>query len=420
MVEIYKLFEWFTRFTIGKSFPILPDHSFTGGPNMRAITTLSMAIALSLLPGSLLARQKPEKRQTIEVAICLDTSNSMDGLIDSAKIQLWAIVNDLAKIKPTPILRVGLFQYGNDGIPRESGWIRKEVDLTSDLDELYKHLNDLRTRGGTEYATRVAVQAMNELKWTQEPDALKLVFVCGNEPANQDKETTYEAVGNLAKAKGILVNTIYCGSANSPESKGWKQLATQANGKFSNIDQDQAARVVVIKTPHDESLLKLGQKLNQTYVVYGKQGAEKAQNQAMQDANALKAAPAGPAGGKQFGAALERTSTKASTLYNNSGWDIIDRMKNDPDFDLKKLKEEDLGEELKSLKPSEREAYVKKKAVEREAIQQQIRELSSKRATFIAEEMKKLPENKENKAFDQALRGIIREQAESKGLIIPK
>ncbi|MFM7149845.1 MAG: vWA domain-containing protein, partial [Gemmataceae bacterium] len=284
---------------------------------MRATTILSMAIGLSFLPASLPAAQKPEKRRTIEVAICLDTSNSMDGLIDSAKIQLWAIVNDLAKIEPTPTLRVGLYQFGNDGIPKSTGWIRKEVDLTSDLDELYKHLNGLRTQGGTEYATRVALQAMKDLKWSQEADALKIVFVCGNEAADQDPQTSYEMVGKLAKSQGILVNTIFCGPANSSEAIGWKQLATLANGKYSNIDQNQAAKAIVIKTPHDEPLLKLGQKLNQTYVAYGKQGLEKAQNQAMQDANALKAAPAGA---QSFASALARTSTKASSLYNNSGW----------------------------------------------------------------------------------------------------
>ena len=32
----------------------------------------------------------------IDLAICLDTSGSMTGLIESAKQRLWALVNDLA------------------------------------------------------------------------------------------------------------------------------------------------------------------------------------------------------------------------------------------------------------------------------------------------------------------------------------
>ena len=35
----------------------------------------------------------------IKVALLLDTSNSMDGLIDQAKAQLWDIVNELSYAK---------------------------------------------------------------------------------------------------------------------------------------------------------------------------------------------------------------------------------------------------------------------------------------------------------------------------------
>ena len=36
---------------------------------------------------------------TIQLAILLDTSNSMDGLIDQAKTQLWKIVNEMSRSK---------------------------------------------------------------------------------------------------------------------------------------------------------------------------------------------------------------------------------------------------------------------------------------------------------------------------------
>ena len=41
----------------------------------------------------------PAKDQTIMIALLLDTSNSMDGLIDQAKSQLWKIVNEVAAAK---------------------------------------------------------------------------------------------------------------------------------------------------------------------------------------------------------------------------------------------------------------------------------------------------------------------------------
>ena len=39
------------------------------------------------------------KKAKIQVALLLDTSNSMDGLIDQAKSQLWKMVNELATTK---------------------------------------------------------------------------------------------------------------------------------------------------------------------------------------------------------------------------------------------------------------------------------------------------------------------------------
>ena len=70
----------------------------------------------------------------IDLALCLDTSNSMDGLIDSARQRLWALVNELALAEPTPRLRVALLTYGSPGFGEDNGWVRTQVPLTDDLD----------------------------------------------------------------------------------------------------------------------------------------------------------------------------------------------------------------------------------------------------------------------------------------------
>lgn len=53
----------------------------------------------------------------IQLAILLDTSNSMDGLIDQARNQLWQVVNEFLEAKKNgldPRLEVAIFEYGND------------------------------------------------------------------------------------------------------------------------------------------------------------------------------------------------------------------------------------------------------------------------------------------------------------------
>lgn len=375
-----------------------------------------LALAVSMFGFVAVGRAAPNPTEAvgkpIDVAICLDTSGSMEGLIESAKLKLWTIVNDLAKVEPTPVLRVAIYQYGHDSLSSASGWVSKELDLTNDLDEVYKKLNSFRTNGGTELVARVTQAALNDLKWSDDKDALRLIFVCGNEPANQDKQVTLESVAELAKKKGVFVNTIYCGPANHPEVPLWRDFAVMAGGKYANIDQNKASTQVVIKTPQDAELLTLNSKLNSTYVVYGgKDGSDKQRNQEAQDTNAAKAAPS---------VALDRLTTKNTALYRCDSWDLVDKMKNDPKFDIKSIKEEELCEELKKLKPDERVEYVKKKAAEREALRKQIDDLNVKRNAYIQEEMKKQPKSEGDKAFDEALKTTIREQAETKGIKIPK
>src|SRR3954462_12685279 len=326
--------------------------------------------ALAFPPLLSVAAPPAEKAKPADVVLCLDTSNSMDGLIDSARRKLWAVVNDLAKMEPTPSLRVGLYSYGNNTYDARRGWVRREVELTTDLDEVYKRINVLRCAapGSDEFVARVTRDALAELKWADEKDALCLIFVCGNEPVDQDKEVTLESVADTAKARGVVINTIYCGPGNNPEAAGWAAFATRCGGKYANIDQDRAKAEVVIKTPFDDEIQKLGAKINETYLWYGLKGADAKANQVAQDR-----AASGVAGG----VALERSATKASALYKNAECDLIDKMLADKDFDLKKLKEEDLPPELKKLKPDEREAHLKKKAAERTEIQKKVTELSA-------------------------------------------
>ena len=142
----------------------------------------------------------------IDVVICLDVSGSMEGLVASAKIKLWDIVNDLAKVKPTPLLRVGLYSYGHTTYDPKAGWVRKEIDLTTDLDEVYKKLNGLTINGGEEYVARVCRDALVQQKWAEDKHSLKLIFVCGNEPVDQDKQVHLKDVAKLLPRSARAVN----------------------------------------------------------------------------------------------------------------------------------------------------------------------------------------------------------------------
>ena len=79
-----------------------------------AALTVFLAVAIAAAPDAV------QKKPVIQLCILLDTSNSMDGLIDQARTQLWRVVNQFATAKRdgrSPELQVALYEYGNDGLP---------------------------------------------------------------------------------------------------------------------------------------------------------------------------------------------------------------------------------------------------------------------------------------------------------------
>ena len=149
---------------------------------LRSPLRLLALAALAVAPLAGTAKANPaDQGRHVDVVLCLDVSGSMDGLVNSAKVKLWDIVNELAKVKPAPQLRVGLYSYGHTTYDPKAGWVRKESDLTTDLDEVYKKLNGLTINGGEEYVARVCHYALTDQKWAEGKDALRLIFVCGNE-----------------------------------------------------------------------------------------------------------------------------------------------------------------------------------------------------------------------------------------------
>ena len=116
----------------------------------------------------------------IKLALLLDTSSSMDGLIEQAKSQLWEIVNTLALAKKAgnyAELEIALYQYGNSGLLSRTGYIEKVLPLTNDLDEISNQLFNLTTNGGDEYCGAVISAATKELTWNEISSGLNLIFI---------------------------------------------------------------------------------------------------------------------------------------------------------------------------------------------------------------------------------------------------
>ncbi len=324
--------------------------------------------------------QQQEAPARIQVALLLDTSNSMDGLINQAKSQLWKIVNELALAKydgKAPILEIALYQYGNTGLSSSDGYIQKISDFTTDLDIVSEKLFALGTNGGDEYCGWVIKDASNELKWSKSNSDLKMVFIAGNEPFDQGK-VSFKSSCKEAIKDGIIINTIFCGDMNEGISTKWKEGADLADGAYMYINQNET--VAAIPSPWDDEIMKLNNELNGTYIYYGTAGSAAKSRQESQDVNAACMSSE---------VALQRVTTKSGKMYKNSTWDLVDGFSDNKKL-LEEMKDEELPDTLQKMTKDERVKYVEEKSKERAAIQAKIKEAGDKRDKYVADERKKL------------------------------
>lgn len=341
------------------------------------------------------------KNNTVKIALLLDTSNSMDGLINQAKSQLWDIVNEFSHAKydneSKPELQIAIYQYGNDYLSSREGYIQQVLNFSNDLDDISEKLFSLSTNGGEEYCGQVIQTSLNKLDWGENPDNLKMIFIAGNEPFNQGKLNFKDAATN-AKEKDVIVNTIFCGNYEEGIQTHWKQGAKITGGEYMAIDHNK--EVVHINTPYDEIIIKLNSKLNKTYISYGSLGNSKMEMQIAQDDNAMALEEV---------VAVKRAVSKSSRLYNNKKWDLVDASK-EKDFDVSVIEPEALPEELKGKSKKEMESYIALKTSERNKIQKEIQELNKKREAYIAKN--KTEEN--NGELENAMLKAIKSQASAK------
>lgn len=350
-------------------------------------------------PPAVIVAETPLK---IQVALLLDTSSSMDGLISQAKSQLWMLVNELGegeKGGEKPQIELALYEYGNTNISASKGYIRQIVSLTTDLDDVSEKLFALSTQGGSEYAGQVITTALDELEWSETVDDMKLIIIAGNEPFTQGP-VSYQSACARAQSKGVIIDTIHCGDEQQGIDTKWKAGADCGGGVYMTINQD--AESVYIASPYDQDILDLNKKLNDTYIGYGARGREYKERQAVQDSNAAT---------MSLKSSISRAKSKASAQYKNESWDIVDAYEADKGKVLD-LEDEALPEDMKGMSETEKSIYIENKKAEREAIRTQINDLQAKQKAYVAKEKAAMASSN---TLDEIVVTAVKEQAKRKG-----
>jgi hypothetical protein len=369
---------------------------------MSHLSRLVVPALLALAIPTLAAAPRPADkvkpaRPKVEVVFCLDTTGSMGGLIEGAKAKIWSICNQVAGGKPTPDLKVGLVAYRDKG----DVYITKVYDLTDDLDAVHGHLKTFQAQGGgdaPEHVNQALYDGVHKIKWSADKKTLKILFLVGDAPPHMDykDDVKYPETCKKAVEKDIIINTIQCGT-DADCTKYWKDIASKSEGSFAAIPQ--AGGVVAIATPYDAPLAKLNTALVDTTLAYGGRATRATVAAKSADAKALPA-----------GAAADRAGFSGKSEKGATAGDLVDDV-SDKKVDLKKVKEEELPDELKKLKTTkEREAYLEKVKAKRAALNKEARELDKKRTEYIQAELKKKKDGGKD-SFDSNVLEMLRKQA---------
>jgi Mg-chelatase subunit ChlD len=394
-----------------------------GGPMQACKPLWGLLLALGAATTSIAALDDPStavkdvtgSRPTLEMVFVIDTTGSMSGLIEGAKLRVWAIVNDVLKAKDHPNVRVGLVAYRDRG----DRYVTQVLPLTRDLDKVYTTLMDYKAEGGgdtPENVRRALAEGLRSMGWAaRSPNVAQILFLVGDAPPHddyQDEPDTLTTASEAAKS-GLIVNAIQCGGIPGTREI-WQSIARRGEGQFFAIAQDGG--VHGISTPMDKELGELGSKLGATYTAFGSGGgmggigggtAARFARGKEQAANEAKVAAAAPPA-----AAADRAVNK---LLNRDAYvdDLLQSIENGS-VKLKDVKPDDLPDDLKALTPEAREKAVEKRLAERKAIRNQIADLAKKRDAFIADARKKL--SPAQTGFDEAVSKALREQTARKGI----
>lgn len=339
--------------------------------------------------------QIPKAPPKVEIVFALDTTGSMQSMIDGAKRKIWSIAMLAASAQPKPELRIGLVAYRDIG----DEYVTRFYDLSDDMDAVFERLSSFRADGGgdtPEHVARALSDAVNRTSWTNGQNAVKMVYLVGDAPPHFDYHDGHDinTIARRAKDLGIHINTIRCGTDYETAS-AWKRIASLSVGEYASIDQSGGVKTVA--TPFDDKLAELNSRLSSTAIGYGRYAgavrAKAASASAMSKSEAAdRASYFGLSGGAVGG---------DGDLVNDVAAGKID---------VTAAPAASLPTEMQALAPEARRDYVEKKKAEREAVQKEINALAAQRNDFL----KKAP--KKADALDTKIEETIKRQGAEAGL----
>jgi uncharacterized protein YegL len=364
-----------------------------------SIAGFSLALAAGFVSPAL-AVNKP----VVEVAFVLDTTGSMDGLIEGAKKKIWSIATTIADTNPDAELRMAIIAYRDQG----DDYVTKVFPLTDDIQDLYGDLLAFKAEGGGDWpesvneALDVAVTKLEWGKGSQKPDDdSRIIFLVGDAPPHMDykQDRKYRAVIKDARSKGIIVNAVQAGEAEDT-MRVWRSIAQLGKGEYIPIPQD-GGKVMSYVSPYDEDITRLQIEIDATVIPYG----HRAQRDEVR--GKVETRQAAPSVSKLDNASYVNKKSKGRDVITGTG-DLVSDVEQGR-ASLEKLTEAELPEDMAKLGKEERRAKINAVAEKRQALGKRMAELVAKRDAFVAEKTESAG-NKDGDSFDRRVQETLKSQ----------
>jgi len=371
---------------------------------MRAVITrpafaFALVSALAALPFSA-TFSAALARPTVEVAFVLDTTGSMGGLIEGAKRKIWSIATAIVDSNPDAEIRMGLVAYRDIG----DDYVTKTFDLSTDIQDLYANLLELKARGGGDWPESVNEAldvAVNRLHWTPADDTRRIVFLVGDAPPHMDyaQDTKYPTTLAVAKQKDIIVNAVLAGGARDTE-RVWREIARAGNGRFIPIPQD-GGQVVIIETPYDDDIIILQKEINGTVIPYGSHELQRHTEDKTQQLSR-----AAPSQASEMASYLNKRAKVSSEAVTGEG-DLVSDVASGRTR-IGAVKDEELPAKLRALTQEQRIGELDNQMKQRKALNEKLAALVASRDKYVAEQRDKAPPKASS--FDRVVEDTLKAQ----------
>jgi von Willebrand factor type A domain len=372
---------------------------------MHAQMARAAALAFLLLPfvwSGVAAAKSVTGKPVVEVAFVLDTTGSMGPLIEGAKRKIWSIATAIVDANPDAEIRMGLVAYRDIG----DEYVTKTFDLTTDIQDLYANLLELKARGGGDWPESVNEAldvAVTKLSWTQGEEICRIMFLVGDAPPHMDyaQDTKYPEVLRKARERDILINAVQAGGARDTE-RVWRTIAQLGNGRYIPIPQD-GGHLVVIETPYDTDIIELQNKINGTVIPYG---PREQRGDVERKTRQAAAAPA-PVAAEMSGYLARNAAKSAGAAITGSG-DLVADVKAGRQK-LDEVKRDELPDRLRGMNEDERRAFIDTQMAERKALNDRMAALVKQRDRYVHEQAAKAPKPAAD-SFDRAVAETLKAQ----------